>query len=220
MVTAVTVREGDVRVLAGTVIVSNPRKLVVRFEATDGLPSRGQTVTLLYGGGERVLRLRTVVAEVIDQSQALLEPVSPVTEGERREFLRAEAVVRLRAETVGPDYVLPGEPAPPTGPGWENQTVDLSGSGVKFLWDSLCKKGDLMLVQIVLPAPGDPTVRALGEVIRAQRDAESGKLDVAVHFSTVAESDRDRLVDYVFRRYYEQLGSTLGTAFEPATEPS
>ena len=216
MITAVTVRGGEVTVLSGTILVAKPRGVVVRFEieAPGEAPARSQTVTLLYGGGDRVLRLRTIVSEVIDNTKVLLEPVAPVTEGERREFLRAEAAVQLHAEVVGPDYVLPGEQSAPE-TGWDDQVVDLSGSGVKFLWDSLCQKGDLLFVQLALPTTAGHVVRAIGEVVRAIRDAESGKLDVAVHFSTVHEDDRDRLINYVFRKYYEQLGTNLGAAIDP-----
>ena len=72
-----------------------------------------------------------------------------------------------------------------------------------------------MFLQMVLPAPGSPPVRAIGEVVRAKRDIESGKLDVAVHFTTVAEADRDQLINYVFQRHYEQLGNQIGAEFEP-----
>lgn len=213
MVTAVAVKDGNPHVLAGTTVVSKPRGIVIRFEPHDSehVPSRGQTVTLLYGGGERVLRLRTVVAEIIGGLKLLLEPVAEVTEGERREFLRAQAEVKLYARVVGPDFRLPGEDesALEPDPGFEDLVVDLSGSGVKFLWDKLCRSGDLMLIRLVLPTPEDQIVNAVAEVVRAVRDADSGKMDVAVHFSSVSEHDRDRMINYVFRRYYEQLGSAL-----------
>lgn len=217
MITAVTVKDGNAQVLAGTTLLSKPRGIVVRFEAhdTDAVPSKGRTVTLLYGGGVRVLRLRTIVAEVIDGLKLLLEPVSEVTEGERREFLRAESLVKLHAEVVGPDYVLPGETGAPPGPDMTELMADLSGSGVRFLWDSLCAIGDLMFVRLVLSEPQNSVVCAVGEVVRADRDAESGTIDVAVHFTTIEEQDRDRLINFVFRRYYEQLGSALGAVIDP-----
>ncbi|MFT7622067.1 MAG: c-di-GMP-binding flagellar brake protein YcgR, partial [Myxococcota bacterium] len=121
-------------------------------------------------------------------------------------FLRAEIPVALQCEVVGPDYVLPGEPKSIEQPGWNEQMVDLSGSGVRFLWDSLCASGDVALVSMQLPLPNKPTVHAIGEVVRAKRDPESGKLDVAIHFSSVDQTSRDRMINCVFRNYYEQLG--------------
>ncbi len=210
MVTAVTVRDGDAHVLVGTTILQKAERLVVRFEADDSahVPTKGQSLTLLYGGDVRVLRLRAKVTEQIEGLKVLLSPQGPVTEGERREFLRAEIPVRMYCEVVGPDHVLPGEESAPdtSQPGWSDETVDLSGSGVRFFWDSICKAGDLMLVRMQLPLPSNPVVAAIGEVVRAKHDADSGKLDVATHFTTVAMPDRDRMINCVFRTYYDQLG--------------
>lgn len=216
MITAVTVKGGNVKVMAGAVVVSKRRGIVVRFEpdAEGDMPERGQTVTLLYGGGDRVLRLRTAVAEIIDGQKWLLEPVAEVTEGERREFLRADAGLRLSAEIVGPGHILPKESPPGANPdAWTERQVDLSGSGVKFLWDQICRKGDLVYLQMVLPLPAPTVVRAVGEVVRANLDQQRGLIDVAIHFTTVAELDRDLMINFVFRRYYEQLG--LGATADP-----
>jgi hypothetical protein len=216
LITAVTVNGGNASVMAGKVMVSKERGIVVRFESDSVLPTRGQPITLLYGGGERVLRLRTTVAEIIDTYKLLLEPTGPVTEGERREFLRTDVALDVRAEVVGPDYVLPGEHHSPVGqPGWERQMVDLSGSGVSFLWDGLCRKGDLTFVQMALPVGHSPLINSIGEVVRASHDPESGKQRVAVHFTALDERDRDVLINFVFRRYYEHLGSSLGAVIDP-----
>lgn len=216
-ITAVTVRDGNAAVLAGRVLVAKERGIVVRFE-TDGepLPPRGNAITLLYGGGDRVLRLRTTIAEVIDGAKLLLEPTGAVTEGERREFLRTDAEIDVRTEAVGPDYVLPGEAsAGAPKPDWERQVADLSGSGVGFLWDGLYRKGDLVFVQMILPTPVPSAVNAIAEVVRASRDADSGKQRLAVHFTALDERDRDVLINFVFRKYYEQLGSRIGSVIDP-----
>ncbi len=216
MVTAVTVKKGDAHVLSGITLLAKQRGIIVRFEPheADHIPDKGQTVTLLYAGGERVLRLRTVVAEIIEGLKLLLEPVAEVTEGERREFLRAEATVQLYCDVVSEEYELPGSAPDEGAQGWVEQIVDLSGSGVKFLWSGLCKKGDTLFIRMVLPSPNNPTVNTLGHVVRAKHHAETGRLDVAVHFDRVEERDRDLMINCVFRKYYEQLGSALGTAID------
>jgi len=215
MVTAVTVKNGDAHVLAATTLLSKQRGIVIRLEGHDAahMPAKGQTVTLLYAGGERVLRLRTVVQETIEELKLLLEPIEEVTEGERREFLRAEAEVQVYADVVAPGYDLPGSAPDPGGSGWSEETVDLSGSGVKFLWDGECKKGDNLFVRMILPSPGGPVVNALGDVVRA-RPHESKRLEVSVHFTQVEEIDRDLMINCVFRKYYQQLGSALGAAID------
>lgn len=208
MVTTVTVRDGNAHVLKGTTVLAKARGVVVRFDGSEAenMPTKGQTVTLLYSGGARVMRLKCAVTEVIDGLKLLLEPLGAATEGERREFLRTAADVKLYAEVVGPEYRLPGETEPFEVPGWIDLELDLSGSGIKFLWDSLCQGGDLMFVRMVLPTPQAPVVNGIGEVVRAKHDAASGKLDVALHFTSMSETDRDLIINYVFRKYYEALG--------------
>ncbi len=216
-ITAVTVRDGNAAVLAGRVLVAKERGIVVRFE-TDGepLPSRGNGITLIFGGGDRVFRLKTSIAEVIDGAKLLLEPLGPVTEGERREFLRSDVEVDIRSEAVGPDYVLPGESsAGEPKPDWERQIADLSGSGVGFLSDGLYRKGDLVYVQMVLPTQVPSTVNAIAEVVRAFLDVDSGRQRLAVHFTALDERDRDVLINFVFRKHYEQLGSRIGAVIDP-----
>ena len=216
LITAISVKDGNASVTAGRIVVAKERGIVVRFESEDGLPLRDQALTLLYGSGDRVLRLRTTVAAVIDGTKLLLEPTGPVTEGERREFLRADAAVDIRAEVVGPDYVLPGEPLGRSGnTDWDRQVADVSGSGVSFLWDGLCRKGDLLYVQMGLPVGASPIVNAIGEAVRAGHDPESGKQRVAVHFTALDERDRDLLINFVFRKHYEQLGTRIGSIIEP-----
>ncbi len=219
-ITAVTVREGRASVLSGRILVAKDRGIVARFDADGGgVPERGQIVTLLYAGAERILRLRTRVSEIIDgdgpkgadKFKLLLEPEGVVTEGERREFLRSETPVDIRAERVGADAtdVVGRTVSTP----WERQVADLSGSGVSFLSDIPADRGDLLFVQLVLATTASPVVNCIAEVIRAQ--PEEGRIRLAVHYRTVDERDRDVLINHVFRRHYEQLGSKLGAAFEP-----
>lgn len=207
MVTTVTVRDGDTYALKGTTVLATAHRVVVRCDvsAAERMPVKGQIVTLLYSGA-CVMRLKCAVNEVIEGLKLLLEPLGPATEGERREFLRTSADVKLYAEVVGPDYRLPGETEPFEVPSWTDIELDLSGSGIKFLWNSPCRGGDLMFVRMVLPTPQSSVVNAIGEVVRANPDAASGKLDVALHFTSMTETDQDLIINYVFRKYYEALG--------------
>ena len=220
MLTAVTVQQANVRVLAGTTVAASERCIAVRFEDGDvaAIPVKGEQLTLLYGGGARVLRLRACVTDIIGEQKALLEPQGPVTEGERREFLRAAATVRLWAEVVPEDTEIE-EPGPSNADAqkWSETTVDLSGSGVKFTHPTVrVKKNEHLLIHMGLGNPVTSVVSAIGAVVRARPSKSSeGQLDIALHFTTVPELSRDRMINCVFRMYYKQLGNQFGTVIEP-----
>lgn len=212
MITAVTVRDGNARVLAGTVLVAKPRGIVVVLE--EPMPVKGQVLTMLYGGGDRVLRLRTRVNEIIDGKKALVEPEGAVSEGERREFLRAESMLQVQAQAVGTESQPSPETSTTQARQWERQLVDLSGSGVSFLHADAADKGDLFFVQLLLPAPKETIVSAVGEVVRC-KPSDDGRHRIAIHFTTIEEDDRDAAINYVFRKYYEALAHQLHGAPAP-----
>ncbi len=222
MVTAVVVHDGNVKVIAGRVLVAKRRGVVVNFDL-DGEPGgktsapaeRGQTVTLLYGGGERVLRVRTVVAELIDGRKLLLEPTGPVTEGERREFLRAELQLRISAAQLRDGAVPATVSAGLAQRVGERplQTVDLSGSGAKFIWDGPIDRNSQVALAIALPSPVGAVVTGVADVVRAE-PLEGGHVDLAVHFVDLGEAARDDLINAVFHKYYEALGARMGAAME------
>lgn len=206
MVTAVTVKEGNARVLAGTVVVAKPRGIVVNFEPP--LPDRGQVLTLLYGGAERVLRLRTRVVEVIGSSKVLVEPEGPVTEGERREFLRTLSTRPTTAARAKAGSQPPSPADLATAEAWPAQELDLSGSGVSFTFNDVADMGETFSFSTVIDEPTPQVVSAVGDVVRCLPN-DDGTHQVAIHFTAISESDRDVVINYVFRRYYEALAERL-----------
>ena len=206
MVTAITVRDGNARVLAGTIVVAKPRGIVVTFETP--MPERGQVLTLLYGSGERVLRLRTRVVEVIGDVKVLVEPEGGVTEGERREFLRASRDLPALVKPSNASAKLPSSPPLSESKSWPVQSLDLSGSGVSFTNSELADKGEFFEIHAVLDEPEPRMFSAIGEVVRCL-PSEGDTHSVAIHFTTISEDDRDAVINYVFRRYYASLAEAL-----------
>lgn len=202
-ITAIIVAEGNVRVCTATTLLVKAHRIVIKIAKKDSefQPDRGQMVTLLYDlGEERILRLKNVVTDVVDGQKWLLQPTAQVAEGERREFLRATAEAGIYAEVVNDRFELPSHAGDPSA--LPSQSVDLSGSGVSFDWEGRCKKDEMMFVELGL---GEASVRALGRVVRAKAIKGSQSLRVAVHFTEVAEGERDVLINAVFRHYYEKM---------------
>jgi hypothetical protein len=212
IITVVAVSNGAVSVGGASVILSKEKRVVIRLTDDDcGTPIKGQPFTLLYDRGEeRILRLKTRVSDVIDGRKCLLEPTAPVSEGERREFLRAQVMGRVYLEQIDEDFELFDEAEEVDSSRWLLQELDLSGSGVKLEWEEPCKKGDSILVCLVLGDDASP-ISAIGRVVRARPNKKSGKFDVAVQFSRLSESDRDRLINVVFKHIYQQVGNRFGT---------
>jgi len=213
MVTAIVVNDGNARVMAARVVLSNDRSIVIEFEqAGANSPARQQAVTLLYGDAERILRLRTRVVETVGTQRVVLSPEGPVVEGERREFLRADAVMAVHAEEVAADFVLPVRPSLlATDSNWQDHHADLSGSGLSFDCATAYGSGDVLHLQMRLKAFPGEVFHALAEVVRTFPSADDAVLNrVAVHFTSLTEDVRDRLIAFVFQRYFEQLGSMVG----------
>ena len=212
-ITVVSINKGNVSVGVATIVLSKVNRIVIRLEDDEhGTPVKGQSFTLLYDrGGERILRLKTTITDVIQGGKCFLEPTGPVSEGERREFLRAQITGRSYLEKVEDDYELIEEHDSVDSSRWYEQEMDLSGSGVKLDWDGSCKKGDRLRVTMVFEG-NQSLVTAVGKVVRARPSkGGNGLLDVAVHFVELSESGRDRLNNVVFKHFYQQVGSRFGT---------
>jgi hypothetical protein len=216
--TVVLVRDGNVHVLTAVVIVAKPRSIALAFQLEDDKPrpARGDLLTLAYSNDVYVLRLRAEVVEVIGDKKALVRPLGEVSRGERREFIRAAANVRINAHTVASDYeLIEGDVAQSEWRVWDEQEVNLSGSGIRFVTKEACKKGQFMHVQLVLlPLPAKPVVQLLGEVVRA-RSNDGNSYDVALNFASVQENCRDQLINCVFRCSYDQLSHQISAASAP-----
>jgi hypothetical protein len=217
MVTAIAVKEGNPRVLAARVVLCNDRSIVIEFEqASAQTPARQEPVTLLYGDAERILRLRTRVAETVGNQRVVLSPEGSVVEGERREFLRAESLMSVQATHVEPSAVMPSEPTlSATDPSWTIHTADLSGSGLSFDCPTPFSSGDVLHLQMRIEAFPGEVFQALAEVVRsipAKNNEHPHR--VAVHFTSLAEEVRDRLINFVFQQYFEQLGSMVGSKID------
>ena len=212
-ITVLGINKGNVSVGVATIVLSKASRIVIHLEDDEhGTPVKGQSFTLLYDrGGEHILRLKTKITDVIQGGKCFLEPTGPVSEGERREFLRAQVTGRSYLERVEDDYELIEEHGSVDSSRWYEQEMDLSGSGVKLEWDGSCKKGDRLRVSMVFEGNQLP-VTAVGEVVRARPGkGEKRLLDVAVHFVELSESGRDRLNNVVFKYFYQQVGSRFGT---------
>ena len=99
----------------------------------------------------------------------------------------------------------------------ENETLmgtgmicDISGSGLRFRMDRPPGKDSYLEIWIDFPGQREGPVGTLGEIKRVQKDASPDGTPcwiLAVHFTAVAESDRDRIVAYVLRRQRAELKS-------------
>ena len=217
LVTGIAIAEGNVSVLTGKILVARPHSIAIEFEHDPKgfVPMQGNKITLMYPWEDYILRLKTSVEDVVDSSRYLLTPVAEVSKGERREFLRAEVGVRLFVEqNDDPDSAVSSTYSPDETRHWREQVVDLSGGGIRFTTDVTCKKGDQLLVALALKETKDTTLVAPGNVVRAKTTDDPGILDVALAFTALDESTRDLLVNQVFRRYYQDLGTKIGHPVE------
>ncbi|HJM43144.1 MAG: PilZ domain-containing protein [Nitrospinota bacterium] len=85
---------------------------------------------------------------------------------------------------------------------------DISGSGLRFRTDRPPGKDSYVEIQFDFPGQRQGPVAALGEIMRAQKDAGPDGTPcwiLAVHFTAVTESDRDRIVAHVLIRQRAEI---------------
>jgi hypothetical protein len=214
ILTVVSVRDGNISVTSARVLASTDTAIGVHIDMTKGekpVYARAQPLTLLYTRGQRVLRLKAVVRDSMDDGRLTVEPVGDIKEGDRRDFRRAniKAPIALVAfETRDPRIAredqLNKELADSD---YSDVAFNLSGSGLQVASKRTWESGVLIDVRIKLPLPNPREVKILGEVVRMLGDSvEEQRL--ACRFTEISEGDQDLIVYTVFSRYFEDESLT------------
>ena len=78
-------------------------------------------------------------------------------------------------------------------------TVNLSGSGIRFVSDQDFPVGSFLILRIIL-RPFIP-IQAVGKILRVRsvRDGEEERFEIAVEFSEIAEADREAIIRHILR---------------------
>ena len=77
--------------------------------------------------------------------------------------------------------------------------INISGSGAAFLADGNLNVDDILEIRILQPGWPFKVIPALGKVVRVMPTEETGKVEIAVHFTAISENSRDQLTKYIFR---------------------
>ena len=217
--TCIVVYAGNVHLLASRVKVVRDDALVLALDiAPEDIPALapGAPVTLIYPGGDSMLRLKGRVARVPEPGLLDVTTIGSPTAGERREFIRADAdmpcfVDALTATSIeAATREQEAHPVAAEDPAWTVRQVDISGNGAAFDWDRLVAKGDLIDLRFKIPSRrAMREVATIGRVVRVKK-AASG-FSVAVHFETIDDETQNRLFSFVMTRYYAQIYKKLAS---------
>ena len=182
------------RVTASTLIV--PRRGVEDRAWT--LDPQGQADVLFVHSG-RLFRWPMRVEEVLPTSYYLVSVQDP-SDGERREFVRAQAEVDVRLS-------LHGQPRGH----FHHAAVELSASGLRLATDFAATEGDLVDVALRMDEHAEERaagIRALARVVRVLQPPTGREL--AMEFVELGSSDEDRLLQLVFRLREQALFLRIG----------
>ena len=87
-----------------------------------------------------------------------------------------------------------------------SESVDISGSGMKFIANQGFSVGDIIMLRVFLPLVSSQTwINILGEVVSATKSGIENRYDVTVNFKELSEIDREIIIGYVFKRQRELL---------------
>ena len=87
----------------------------------------------------------------------------------------------------------------------ENENVNISGAGLRFVADRAFSLGDIIALRIFLPLATRTQINVLGEVKKVIESDKKGKYFIAVKFVELSEDDREIIIKYVFKRQREIL---------------
>jgi c-di-GMP-binding flagellar brake protein YcgR len=202
----VSVRDGNIYVTSANALVVKESTIALRIDTSLNAPpdfQRAQPVTILYTGDDRVLRLKAVVRERIDDVRLTVEPVGDVKEGDRRDYRRVDMDVQLHVSDVATmeaaersEHLASG----PTGT-LEKHAVNISGSGVQWTGSHQWAHDQLVLIEMGLGGDGDDVIRAIGQVVRSI-EVDDGH-QTAVRFVEISESAQDKIVHAVFACFFQ-----------------
>lgn len=90
----------------------------------------------------------------------------------------------------------------------EDENVNISGAGIRFVADQAFSIGDIIAIRIFLPLATQTQIDVLGEVRKVIEPERKGKYCIAVKFIELSEDDREMIIKYVFKRQREILRLT------------
>ncbi len=86
-----------------------------------------------------------------------------------------------------------------------SESVDISGSGMKFIANRSFSTGDIVALRVFLPLASKTWINILGEVVLATKSGTENRYDVTVKFKGLSERDKEIIIGYVFKRQRELL---------------
>jgi c-di-GMP-binding flagellar brake protein YcgR len=167
---------------------------------------QGQIVDLSPGTKVKVSYAdQLAVYSFISRVISLNRPSPPtVTLGEpydfqrtqRRNFVRVEANLSIVFAQVDENYE-------PVGGTCSGTTVDLSGGGLMFICNVELKCGDILDTTVYIS--DKDSAKALGRVVRfvENRPKAKQKYSVGLEFTVIEESERDKIIKFIFNRQRE-----------------
>ncbi|NPV28226.1 MAG: hypothetical protein HPY58_00950 [Firmicutes bacterium] len=179
-----------------------PDKIVFAAPLKKGtlIPLRkGDTITVNYWGqtGSYSFTTRVIKTQVQQVPVIIAERPREVTRIQRRNYLRIPVALPLTFSILEDlEHAARSEI-------FRAETVDLSGGGVMIKSPVKLSKDEYLEIELTLPRKG--TINLVGRVVRTQETKDQGGLFylVGIDFVVIDESDRDRIIAFVFERQRE-----------------
>ncbi|MBW2568179.1 MAG: PilZ domain-containing protein [Deltaproteobacteria bacterium] len=86
-----------------------------------------------------------------------------------------------------------------------SETINISGSGMKFIANRSFSIGDIIILRVFLPLISKTWINILGKVVSATKSETENKYDVTIKFKQLSETDREIIIRYVFKRQRELI---------------
>jgi hypothetical protein len=91
----------------------------------------------------------------------------------------------------------------------QGETIELGAGGLRFATTEPPPVGALLRMQLQLPLTAAPSVHFLAEVLRVEpergEEQQGDRAAVAVRFTEIEESERERIIQFIFERERQEL---------------
>jgi c-di-GMP-binding flagellar brake protein YcgR len=159
---------------------------------------KGDTVVVNFWGQTAGYSFTTTVLETNYQNVPMITVLAPSTlkKIQRRNFVRVAAWIPLAFSILKDTEDFAEKKI------FRTETVDISGGGVLIKSPLKLSEGDRLEMEIQLPKRGP--VSARGQVVRVEEKKEQPPVYlVGVAFTEITETDRTKIIRFVFERQRE-----------------
>ena len=145
--------------------------------------------TISIDAGGPTITMEAMITRISNPQTLQMIAMKSISHEQMREFFRVDAVTEVisksfstnRKDKPEDSWALPGE------------SVDISGSGILAIFETLPPADEQIRLDITIPLPEPYLIKVLAHQVRCI-ELNDGKHEIAYHFDDISTEDRDAII--------------------------